>query len=390
MNTKSRWIPWILIGLYSIAAILLSLYSYTQIDLSLTLSRSSMWQTIQKWFQHIGYFDRPLSTTLFIGLLVALFILYICSIGAVKKGYLSNRHLWMIITGVVVFTSVAYPAFSYDFFNYLFTAKTVLVYHKNPYVVIPLQFTGVDPWLSFMHWTHLPSAYTPLWILTTLFPYLCGFGYLLLLIFNLKLVIAASYIITIFFIGKILEKEQPKHMLLGMAIFAFNPLIIIECLVSPHNDIPMMALAMISIFLYKNGKRWASWFMLSLSVAMKLMTIFLIPAFALRWKQGVGLVCITLGLIAVLTQRDVLSWYFVWIMPFVALLPDVPALTILSGGISLGLLLRYAPFLYLGNWDPPVPMWENIVSIIPVGISCIIILIIFVAGKARVRRHRIS
>ena len=44
------------------------------------------------------------------------------------------------------------------------------------YSVIPLDFTGFDPWIMFMRWTHLPSAYTPLWISLTIPLYLLSFG----------------------------------------------------------------------------------------------------------------------------------------------------------------------------------------------------------------------
>ncbi|KKR79662.1 MAG: hypothetical protein UU25_C0010G0014, partial [Microgenomates group bacterium GW2011_GWB1_40_9] len=214
--------------LCGILALSLLLYSFTQVDLGMTLTQVSIWQSFQKQFQYVGYFNRPLSTLLFISILSAYFLAYIGVLWAVLKRKISSKTMWLAIivtAGILVFS---YPAFSYDFFNYLFTAKTVLVYHKNPYLVIPLQFAGVDPWLSFMHWTHLPSAYTPLWILVTLPPFFFGFGYFLLLLWGLKAVMVGAYIFTIIGIGKILEKVDREYMYIGMASFAFNPLIIIE------------------------------------------------------------------------------------------------------------------------------------------------------------------
>jgi len=277
-----------------------------------------------------------------------------------------------MIAGITITTCLSYPAFSYDFFNYLFTAKTVLIYHKNPYEVVPLQFAGFDPWLGFMHWTHLPSAYTPLWILVTLVPYFFGFGYFLLLLWNLKIILALAYVAAAIGIGKILAREDKERMFIGIAAFTLNPLIIIECLVSSHNDILMMAIAIWAIVLYKEKKTWLSWFVLSLSIATKLMTIFLIPAFFTGWKRRVSLACMSNGFIAVMFQRDILSWYWVWIMPFIALVPDIPILFIISFGVSLGLLLQYAPFLYYGNWNDPVPEIQTWVTIIPIVISVII------------------
>jgi len=353
--------------LYGILGIFLFLYSYTQVDLGMTLTQASIWQSIQKWFQHVGYFNRPLSTGIYLVLLFFLFLFYSSIIRLIQRKQISSKRVWLIIIVIAITTVFSYPAFSYDFFNYLFTAKTVLIYHANPYQVIPLQFAGIDPWLSFMHWTHQPSAYTPLWILLTLVPYLFGFGYFLLLLWNLKLLLAGAYLATILGIGKLLEKEDKDYALLGVAIFALNPLVIIECLISSHNDIVMMALAVWAMVVYKQKKILFSWILLSLSAAMKLMTIFLIPAFFTKWKRLASFICIIIGFIAVLLQREVLSWYWVWIMPFIALLPRNKALWILSYSVSIGLLLRYAPFLYFGNWDNPVPIIKTWVTLIPVG-----------------------
>jgi hypothetical protein len=52
----------LLLFFYFIASLSLFLYSYTQVDLNLTLSRVSLWQTIQRAFQYVGYFQRPVST----------------------------------------------------------------------------------------------------------------------------------------------------------------------------------------------------------------------------------------------------------------------------------------------------------------------------------------
>ena len=370
--------------LCGILALSLLLYSFTQVDLGMTLTQASIWQGIQKQFQYVGYFNRSLSTVLFISILSAYFLAYIGVLWGIQKRKISSKTMWLAIivtAGILVFS---YPAFSYDFFNYLFTAKTVLVYHKNPYLVIPLQFAGVDPWLSFMHWTHLPSAYTPLWILVTLPPFFFGFGYFLLLLWGLKAVMVGAYIFTIIGIGKILEKVDREYMYIGMASFAFNPLIIIESLVSSHNDIVMMALAVWAIVFFQQKKRWISWILLSLSIGMKLMTIFLIPSFMTGWKRNTMLIFMSIGFMAVLFQREVLSWYWVWIVPFISLVPRKWNVCIISYGVSIGLLLRYAPFLYYGNWDPPVGEIKMWVMWVPIAIALVISIVM------EVKDHQIS
>src|SRR5258706_2468949 len=256
--------------LWGIASVCLLLFSYTQVDLSLTLSRANVYQQIEKIFQHIGYFDRPLATFFYICILSLFFVLFGFSLWAIAKTKIHMETFWWCVGIVVAILVVSYPAFSYDMFNYMFTAKKVVLYHKNPYTVIPLQFSGVEPWLSFMHWTHLPSAYTPFWILLTLPAYILGFGYFLLIMWNIKILVSLFYILTIYFIGKSLLKVDPQRAMFGMGIFAFNPLVIFEILVSGHNDVVMMGIAMTAYYLYLQKRLWGSFFALSLSVAAKL------------------------------------------------------------------------------------------------------------------------
>ncbi len=358
--------------LYAIIGILLFCYSYTQVDLGLTLSQVNIWLHIQQWFQHIGYFERPLSTWIFLGIVLVLFLLYILVLRLAYQKKLSIKKLWMIIGVITITTVFSYPAFSYDLFNHMFTAKTVLVYHKNPYMVTPLQFAGVDPWLSFMHWTHVTSIYSPLWILMTLFPYILGFGYFLLILWNFKIFIVVFYLLAIWSIGKILESDGKVAQATGMALFALNPLVIIESTVSAHNDIVMMGLTLFAMAVYGKRNKVTSFFLLSSSIAIKIMTLFLIPAFFIRWNRAVALLTMIVGLALFLTQREIMAWYLLWIFPFIALFPTKWNLILLSGGISLGVLLRYAPFLYYGNWDPPVGEMKMWVTVIPITLAILI------------------
>ena len=357
---------------WALASLLLFFYSFTQVSLSLTLTSVGIWQTIQKAFLNIGYFQRPASTVLYIGIITFLFILYIWLLIIVRRGLLSVRHLWKLIFMVSLVLVFSYPAFSNDIFNYMFTAKTILVYHKNPYAVIPLDFLGFDPWLSFLHWTHLPSAYTPVWIALTLPSYLLGFGYFLPIMWNMKILVALFYVGAIWLIKKIVTELDPTKAALSMAIFAFNPLVLVESLVSAHNDVTMMALALLAMYVFLKQKPLAAFFWLSLSIGLKFMTVFLLPVVLFKWNRVLALAAMALGLTVVLFQREILPWYLLWVLPFVALLPRNLSLIILSGGISLGLLLRYAPFLYYGHWDSPVPVIKLWVTGVPIVVALLL------------------
>ena len=307
---KSR-LFWLIFSGFCIASLGLLLYSYTQVDLNLTLSQVNIWQKIQKSFQYIGYYQRPLSTLLYLGILFLFYSLYFLILVYAKRYHLHVRQLWNLVLTITLLLVFSYPAFSYDIFNYMFDAKTVLVYHKIPYTVTPLQFTGVEPWLSFLHWTHIPSVYGPFWIFFTLFPYLLGFGYFLLMLWNTKILMASFYLLAVWAIGAILERIDKENKSIGMAMFALNPLVLIESLVNGHNDIVMMAFALMAFFFFIKKNRVVSFFFLASSIATKLVTAMLFPLYVLQWRRGVALLLMMSGLMGFLliTHREIQPWY---------------------------------------------------------------------------------
>jgi hypothetical protein len=373
----------ILFVTYILVVISLFFFSYTQVDLNLTLTKADVFQTIQKSFQFIGYYRRPLATLWYVLTIFSAFTVYGLILRYLVKHSVTIRHLWVLIGCVTVIGVFAYPAFSYDIFNYLFTAKTVLVYGKDPYIVKPIFFTGFDPWLNFMRWTHLVSAYTPLWIGLSTIPYILGFGYFLLILLNTKIFLAVFFLLTAWGISKIVELRNPKQKAFALAVFALNPLVIIEAVVNPHNDIVMMACAVIAWYLYLLGKRNVSYLLLAVSVAAKLMTIVLYPVAFTGWKRVPVLLFMTIAMVIGFWKKELLPWYFLWVMPYVAVLSDIRDVVVFAGGISLALILRYAPFVYFGEYSPQMQWWRTIVTIIPV--VCVLLWVVFrlLTGKKR-------
>ncbi len=326
-------------------------FSYTQVDLNLTLSQQSIAKDIQSVFQHVGFYQRPIATVWFLGNVLGLCIQFFLLLYAVYNNKINRKQLYIIIgiTTFVVFFSFP-AAFSYDIFNYIFTAKTVVLYKTNPYAMTPLHFQGIDSMLSFMRWTHLPSAYPPLWIILTIPLYLFSFNSLLLSLFTIKMIAVSSYIVSIHVINSILMIKDKKHALLGTVLFALNPLIIIECVVSGHNDIVMMMFALLSYHFYLLHKKYTALFFLALSVAIKLMTFPLIFLLFIGWKRWLAVGALLTGLGAVLLRREFLPWYFVWIIPFSSLIPNARVLQIIIFFVSVGLVLSYSPLLYIGTY----------------------------------------
>lgn len=382
----------IFVVFWLILATLLFLYSFTQVDLSLTLSRLSIWQTIQKSFQYIGYFNRPLSSYLYVGLLGLMFILYGWSLYLIKKKRITRKVIWMTIFAVSAILLFSYNAFSYDMFNYMFDARIITHYQQNPYEHKALDFPG-DPMLSFMRWTHRVYPYGPVWLLLSVpFSFVAG-NFFLLTFYLFKLLAVFSYIGTAFFIEKISRETEGTNSLFTVAFFAFNPLVIIESLVSGHNDIVMMFFMLGAIYYSLRRKLGFSFLMFIASVGIKFATLFLLPLFAFQYfiyKKGrfenvaYAALFIMIFTIIVATKRtNFQPWYLLYALPFAAFVSNKKWILVPSFIISLFALLRYLPFLYLGNWDKPVPAIMFNLTLVSIIIS--VAYIAWQFAKARLR-----
>ena len=232
----------------------LFLYSFTQVDLSLTLSQVSIWQTIQKSFAQVGYFNRPLSTGLYVFILILMFAYYIYFLTQAYRKKIKIKDIGIVVCFSAVILAFSYNAFSYDLFNYIFDAKIITFYHENPYFQRALDYP-LDPMLSFMHWTHRLYPYGPFWLVLTVPLSFIGMNVFLVTFFLFKFLVAGFYLGSVYLIYKINKKINKGYEAFNTILFALNPLVIIESLVSGHNDIAMIFFALLGIYLYIIKKR---------------------------------------------------------------------------------------------------------------------------------------
>lgn len=353
----------------------LFLYSFTQVSLGLTLARASFFQEIQRVFQQIGYFQRDLSTAIFLVIVVLMTFFYIYFLDqAIKKKLKSNlvRNL-VIITGLIL--SFSYVAFSYDLFNYIFDAKIITFYHENPYFKRALDFPG-DPMLSFMHWTHRYYPYGPIWLVLTVPLSFAGMQIFLVTYFLFKFLATIFYFGSVYLVYKINKHMNKGSEIFNTVLFALNPLVIIESLVSSHNDIAMVFFALLGIYLYLVKNKLLGIISVVISAAIKIPTaVLLLPMlinilpinkkYKLEGDRFITSIVLlsTLGIFYSMTKLEIQPWYFLWLLPFLSLLKPNKFILCLIIGVTLGLLLRYSVFLYFGNWDGVLVSARNIITI---------------------------
>lgn len=340
-----------------------TIYSYAFLDVGLTLTSWEPYLRLQKQMRWFGYFNRPQSTIIFIILSCLLFIVYYLLLKAFKKEQIKFKSiifLSVISVGILVFS---YPAFSADIFNYIFNAKMVLIYHTNPHIHSAWEFS--DSMLGFMRNIHTPAPYFYGWTLISLVPWVIGINRIFTELISFKLFSGLSFILIFFILKKIYSKYKLHNDKLRLTLFLLNPLILIEAIGVGHNDLSMVLLALSSFYFlvrYKNDKKlrflFCAIFFLTFSTSIKYATVVLLPFFIIWYfkdKFDLGLWgAIFLFLLPFSRPMDQLhSWYLIWPLTWVLLSRNMKSVYYFYF-LSFFSLLRYAPYIWYGNWDSPV------------------------------------
>ena len=366
---------------YLLLAFLFVIYSYSQVDLNLTLSKNSLYLAFQEQMTYLGYYLRNWSTLIFVSLSLLLFGTYLLLLKRIVRHKEKIVGIWwkrVLIIGFVFW--LAYPAFSHDVFNYIFNAKIAWVYQRNPHIDVAAYFVH-DVWLRFMHNVHTPAPYAYGWTALSLIPGIVTISSKLKLsLWTMKLFIGLFWAGQLWILAKIVKKYFPKENWRWF-LFALSPLVLIETLAVGHNDVVMMFLALTSYwFLLKSKTFFDKSFFLSLiflglSASIKYATIVLLPLWLIKVikpKFDLPTLVSFLLLAVIFTRLDQLhSWYLIWAFSF-AVLARRRWIVVLFTSLTAGALLRYAPYLFYGNWDPPVWMLRNYIWL---GIALILIVL---------------
>lgn len=343
---------------YCFGLVLLLVYSYTQVDLNLTLSSLPLYLRFQEPLTAIGYFNRPLSSLIYIAILILLHLGYFGMIHQSKDKRLTSGNIIKLLLTTTFLLLFAYPAFSYDLFNYIFDARILLTHQSNPLTHTALDFPA-DTWTRFMRWTHRSYPYGPAWLLITLPFYAIGLGKFVLTLISFKLLSSLSYLLACWSIWHFTSRHQPKVKTLALLLFAFNPLVIIESLVSSHLDITMAALAVFAFASFSHSRPLA-WVSLVISGLVKFVTFSLLPFLIVfkrhpsQWPQilKVSIIFVYLTTLIVIFKREILPWYALTPFALTSLLPSWRFNLRLMLSLTPALLLLYLPYIYQGSYTP--------------------------------------
>lgn len=366
MMEKSKW----LIFFYVFGLLAYGVYSFSRVDVNLTLFKSFYYQSFQRVMTNLGYINRPLATFLFFLIICFLFFVYYLIYLEVKKKKICLKTVFKICFLGVAILIFSYPALSYDIFNYIFNAKMVLVYKADPHIKVAQDFM-FDSWTRFMHNIHTPAPYFYGWTAISLIPAFLGFGKFVLNLINFKIFEIPFFVLEVFVLNKILKKILPGKRMERLALLVLNPLVLIETFGNGHNDFVMMSLAMVSLWFLMKEKTTAKNLILSLvflfsSASIKYVTIVLLPLYliyAYRKNLDIGSIGAIILFLVIFTrpQDQFHPWYLIWSLSFAVISKREWVLKILIF-FTLAMMLRYIPWIYSGGYSDEVLILKSIIT----------------------------
>ncbi len=361
---------------YAIFLVLFTIFSYAFVDPNLIYMKNI--------YSGFAFENRSIVAILYILFVSSFFVFYGFFIWLGIKKQLKLKDIFVLVSITIASLVFSYPAMlSYDIFNYITTSKVLFFYHENPYIIMPIEFVG-EPFLSFTHAANKIALYAPFWITLTGIPYVLGLGNFIVTLFSFKIFITLFYIVTTILVWKISKN------IISVILFSLNPLIVIETLISGHNDIVMIFFVLLSFFiLMKKKVGWAVVFFI-LSMLIKYTTLLLIPVFffviwkilrkrEISWNNifyfSALLMCA--GFFLSPLREEIYPWYEIWFLSFAFLVPNRKILLSTSLVLSFTLLLRYIPFMSLGTHTGITPVIKSVVTFVPISL----ILFYFAANK---------
>ncbi|HZP25714.1 MAG TPA: hypothetical protein VFB90_01575 [Dehalococcoidia bacterium] len=182
---------------------------------------------------------------------------------------------------------LAYPVTSADVYHYIMEGRILWLHGDNPLVAVPGAYP-TDPYLPYVDRFHHFSAapYGPLWVLLVGVPTALPDEHPELVLVGFKALVTAFYLGTAALIWLTLREVSPANRAFGLAVFAWNPLILLSVATNGHNDIVMMFFVAGAIYLAAKG--WWRWAIpvLVLSGMVKYVTFLLLPLFVLyAWRR---------------------------------------------------------------------------------------------------------
>ena len=84
-----------------------------------------------------------------------------------------------------------------------------------------------------------------------------------------------------------------------------------------------------------------------------------------------GVVTMLIAIIVASLRTNFQPWYLLYVLPVASLISQKKLIFIPSVISSFVILFEYVPYLYTGNWDPPIPIVLGYITLSAVVLSII-------------------
>ncbi len=238
---------------------------------------------------------------LFLVLLVALFWLYGLALWLALRA--SGRKVVLAVAATTLaFQLVLLPlpgVFSTDVFSYAFYGEVAGRLGGSPYVQAPDDFPSHPLYLLINPlWRDAPSVYGPVWTALSAAVGAIWGGNVLVQALVYRLIADMCHWANLAALWWALRRLRPGGAPFGLALYAWNPLVVVEFAASGHNDGLLIFFLLVAMGLVVRGRAWAAVAALMLSVATKYTTVLLLPLllwWATRHRRGWRRVALATG-----------------------------------------------------------------------------------------------
>ena len=199
----------------------------------------------------------------FLALIVLALIIYGVGAWIVRYRLTTKSYsyaLWTILSGTIVagLLFVVAPALpSHDVFIYADYGRSIVAHGANPYFVPPSVISPHDPITVLDDWKNSPAAYGPFWLA------ICSFFALFLgdnpvqYVFAFRLLGLLAHVLnTLLVVGILYVMGRSRRtILLGALLYGYNPLVLMESCIGPHNDALMVTCMLAGVYFALRTKR---------------------------------------------------------------------------------------------------------------------------------------
>ncbi|GAB4207657.1 MAG: hypothetical protein OHK0022_36150 [Roseiflexaceae bacterium] len=312
----------------------------------------------------LGLPEDTITQVAFVLVVALLFTAYLRALALLHEGVPLERRVLLGRTVLFGLPLLITPfMLSSDIFSYIVYGRLAAVHGLNP-TVIPPSAVPSDPFLAFLpHWQGTPSVYGPLWNMlgagaALLAQSLGGAVWLTLLLF--KLLTLGLHLASAALIWSIAGHWWPERRAWAAALYAWNPLALVETASSGHNDMLMVALLLLGVWLAQRGRWRTATLAFTLAALSKYFAVLVLPVYAIlllrnqaSWRArlavgaqmaGLALVC-TAALYAPFWDGGRTLWW-------------------LSGGTAVNQALN-SPYMLTERVLPPLLGWMGFAADVP-------------------------